>query len=356
MTENTSIEWADHTFNPWIGCTKVGPGCDHCYAEKLAASRLGVPWGPHAERRRTAASSWKLPRRLNSRAARAGIRYRLFCGSLCDVFDNAAPPEWRADLFAEIRETPHLDWLIVTKRIGNAAGMIEAAGGMPDNVWLGATIVNQAEADRDIPKLLATPARVRFLSMEPLLGPVNLEPWLAPDEACEGCDDGEGYGNRCGRDDIPRGEQCPWKRAVQIVTEHGPFSPDGEPSAVTSEVITLDWIIVGGESGPAARPMHPDWARDLRDQCAAAGVPFFFKQWGEWAVALDRERDDPDWRADYTNDYADHGKSRWINLAGGSGFHGERFHVMRRVGKRDAGRLLDGIEHDGFPQPQGSAE
>lgn len=175
MAENSKIEWCDHTFNPWIGCTKVGPGCDHCYAEQLATSRLGVPWGPHAERRRTAASSWQLPRRWNRRAARAGIRYRVFCASLADVFDKAVPPEWRADLFALIRETPYLDWLLVTKRIGNAAAMIEAAGGMPDNVWLGATIVNQAEADRDIPKLLATPAPVRFLSMEPLLGPVNLE-------------------------------------------------------------------------------------------------------------------------------------------------------------------------------------
>jgi hypothetical protein len=111
----------------------------------------------------------------------------------------------------------------------------------------------------------------------------------------------------------------------------------------------LDWIIVGGESGPGARPMHPDWARSLRDQCSFFNIPFLFKQWGEWEAALDRDRDDPDWRANYTNDYVDHGKSKWLNLAGGCGFHGERFHVMRRAGKAAAGRLLDGVEHTAFP-------
>lgn len=350
MAENTKIEWAHHTFNPWIGCTKVGPGCDNCYAADLSKARLGVAWGPGESRRHTAASTWKQPRAWNNRAAKLGIRYRVFCASLADVFDKEVPAEWRAELFQLIRDTPHLDWLLVTKRIGNAAKMAEAAGGWPENVWLGATIVNQMEADRDIPKLLQTEGpRFRFLSMEPLLGAVNIEPWLNPDDTCQGCDDGEGYGNRCSRDDIPRAEQCPWIRAVQIVRDHGPYGADGEPAAVTSEVRTLDWVIVGGESGPHARPMHPDWARSLRDQCEAAGVPMLFKQWGEWEASLDRERDDPDWRANYTNDYVDHGKSRWLNLAGGCGFHGERFHVMRKVGKKAAGRLLDGVQHDGVP-------
>lgn len=350
MGENSAIEWTDHTFNPWIGCQKVGPGCDFCYAEALSRARLGVPWGPGAERRHTAASTWKMPLRWNRRAAAEGRRYRVFCASLADVFDNAVPPEWRADLFALIRDTPHLDWLLVTKRIGNAEKMAEAAGGWPTNVWLGATIVNQAEADRDVPKLLTIAGPLlRFLSMEPLLGPVNIEPWVAPWMACQECDDGEGYGNRCSSDRIPRDEQCPWKRAVQIVTEHPPYDAGGMPASITCKVEVLDWIIVGGESGPGARPMHPDWARSLRDQCASAGVPFLFKQWGEWEASLDRERDDPDWRADYTNDYVDDGRSKWLNLAGGCGFHGERFHVMRRVGKKAAGRLLDGVQHDGLP-------
>ncbi|HKY81687.1 MAG TPA: phage Gp37/Gp68 family protein [Sphingobium sp.] len=294
MAENTKIEWAHHTFNPWIGCTKVGPGCDNCYAADLSKVRLGVPWGPGEPRRHTAASTWKQPRAWNNRAAKLGIRYRVFCASLADVFDNEVPAEWRAELFQLIRETPHLDWLLVTKRIGNAVKMAEAAGGLPDNVWLGATMVNQAEWDRDIWKLKHAVehlgARYSFVSIEPLLGPIN-----------------------------PSVAELP------------------------------DWVIVGGESGPRARPMHPDWARSLRDQCDAAGVPFLFKQWGEWEASLDRDRDDPDWRANYTNDYVDHGKSRWLNLAGGCGFHGERFHVMRRVGKKAAGRLLDGVQHDGVP-------
>ena len=294
MAENSAIEWTDHTFNPWIGCTKVGPGCDNCYAADLSRARLGVPWGAGQPRRHTAASTWQQPRRWDRKCAAARMRQRVFCASLADVFDNEVPAEWRVELFALIRETPNLDWLLVTKRIGNAAKMAEAAGGWPANVWLGATIVNQAEADRDLPKLTAISGpRFRFLSMEPLMGEVSFDP----------CD-----------------------------------------------LARLDWIIVGGESGPAARPMHPDWARSLRDQCAIAFVPFLFKQWGEWEASLDRERDDPDWRADYTNDYVDMGKSKWLNLAGGCGFHGDRFHVMRRVGKKAAGRLLDGVQHDGVPE------
>jgi len=314
MAENTKIEWAHHTFNGWIGCTKVGPGCDHCYAADLSQARLGVPWGPGQPRRHTAASTWKQPRRWNNRAAKLGIRYRVFCSSLADVFDNEVPTEWRTELFQLIRETPHLDWLLVTKRIGNAAKMAEAAGGWPDNVWLGATIVNQAEADRDIPKLLAVDGpRYRFLSMEPLLGPVRL------DRIHQTFDDGLGHS----------WESCLNGRRFD---EWSDGDIDGCPK--------IDWVIAGGESGPKARPMHPDWARSLRDQCAEAGVPFLFKQWGEWEASLDRDREDPDWRANYTNDYVDHGKSRWLNLAGGCGFHGERFHVMRRVGKKAAGRFL----------------
>ena len=161
MAENSKIEWTDHTFNGWIGCTKVGPGCDHCYAEQLATTRLGVAWGAGAPRRRTAPSTWAQPRRWNNRAVKLGIRQRVFCSSLADVFDNEVPREWREDLFELIRTTPALDWLLVTKRIGNAIPMVRRDGAiagngtryLPDNVWLGATIVNQAEADRDIPKL-----------------------------------------------------------------------------------------------------------------------------------------------------------------------------------------------------------
>jgi hypothetical protein len=187
------------------------------------------------------------------------------------------------------------------------------------NVWLGVSVEDQAAADERVPDLLATSAAVRWLSCEPLLGPVDLKristfAFRGAEvlDALTGTLEGM-FGDPCGR--LP----------------------------------ALDWIVVGGESGHGARPMHPDWARSLRDQCAAAGVPFHFKQWGAWELSLDRERDDPDWRADYTNDYVDRGKSRWLNLAGGCGFHGERFVVMRNVGKKAAGRLLDGVEHNDLP-------
>ncbi|MFZ3484242.1 phage Gp37/Gp68 family protein [Sphingomonas sp. 3-13AW] len=301
MAENTAIEWCDHTFNPWEGCQKVGPGCDHCYAETRNARFGGgtAPnWGPNAPRRRTSRSNWRKPLRWQADAAafqaKHGRRQRVFCASLADVFDNAVDDSWRADLFELIRATPDLDWLLLTKRIGNVANMLPVPFDFEElypNVWLGATIVNQAEADRDIPKLLAVPARVRFLSMEPLLGPVEFDP-------------------------------C--------------------------ELVRLDWIIVGGESGPGARPMHPDWARSLRDQCAvAAGVPFLFKQWGEHSLGYDRERDDPDWRQ--CGEQARKHPGQWLNLEGGTGFHGERVHYAARVGKKAAGRLLDGVQHDGAP-------
>ncbi len=272
MSENSKIEWTDHTFNPWEGCQKVGPGCDHCYAETRNARFAGgqaVNWGPGAPRRRTSPATWAMPRRWNAQAdafmAQHGRRQRVFCASLADVFDNAVDPQWRADLFTLIHQTPNLDWLLLTKRIGNVIPMMAELVHDKDqdlpwldmmplpNVWIGATIVNQAEADRDIPKLLAVPARVRFLSMEPLLGPVNLErPRPGPD------------------------------------LDQGGGSKICQPWLIQSGI---HWVIVGGESGPGARPMHPTWARSLRDQCNAAGVPFLFKQWGEWAP-YDRSRTD----------------------------------------------------------------
>jgi protein gp37 len=181
MSENSKIEWTDHTFNPFIGCTKVSPGCDHCYAEHLMDTRMHkVVWGPHGQRVRTSPANWRTPIAWNARHgeffAKHGRRQRVFCASLADVFDNAVPDAWRIDLFKLIADTRNLDWLILTKRIGNVRSYIQRDGLAFDlisdgRVWLGATVVNQEEADRDIPKLLDTPARVKFLSMEPLLGP-----------------------------------------------------------------------------------------------------------------------------------------------------------------------------------------
>ncbi len=253
MAENSKIEWTDHTFNPWIGCQKVGPGCDNCYAEAMMADRYGrVKWGPGEARALTSNANWRKPLSWNRAAEKAGQRARVFCASLADVFDNAVDPAWRDRLWSLIAATPHLDWLLLTKRPGNIAKMLpkDWGHGWP-NVWLGCTVVNQAEADRDIPNLLAVPARVRFLSMEPLLGPVDLAVLT----------DSRGH-------DINalRGIAC------------DPTDPDGADDYYRTE--KLDWVIVGGESGPGARPMEDDWARDILAQCKAAGVAAFLKQMG----------------------------------------------------------------------------
>jgi protein gp37 len=221
MAEKTEIAWTDATFNPWVGCTKISPGCDFCYAEGWAKRSGLVKWGE--ARRRTSAANWRQPLKWEREAAATGRRRRVFCASLADVFDNEVPSEWRDDLWELIESTPHLDWLLLTKRIGNVKTMVPWYRGpdWPRNIWLGASIVNQDEADRDITKLLLTPARIRFLSMEPLLEPVDLSPYLRS---------------------------------------------------------KISWCIVGGESGHHSRPMEIEWARSLKTQCADAGVAFFMKQ------------------------------------------------------------------------------
>lgn len=257
MSEQTSISWTDATFNPWIGCTKVSPGCDNCYAARQDKFRSWTPegWGAGKPRRRTSASNWLQPLRWNKRAEQEGRRIRVFCSSLADVFDNEVPETWREDLLDLVGRTPSLDWLLLTKRIGNVQRMLNdlaveraaAYGGdvrdhamLPTNVWLGATIVNQEEADRDIPKLLAIPARVRFLSMEPLLGPVE-------------------FSNVTRRSDA----------VAQL----------GKPA-----LSGIHWVITGGESGPGARPYAVEWARSIVAQCEAAGVAVHVKQLGAHVI------------------------------------------------------------------------
>ena len=307
MAENTKIEWAHHTFNPWYGCQKVGPGCDHCYAEAWSKRSGLVQWGPGVERRRSSAANWQKPLKWNAEAERLGIRYRVFCASLADVFDNEIPTEWRMDLFLLIAKTPHLDWLLVTKRIGNVNAMSTGDGLMFDmiaqRVWLGATICNQVEADRDIPKLLQIPAKIHWLSMEPLLGAIDIERYLLSsfDKAAHNA---QMLGTECRAD-------------------------------------KLDWIVVGGESGSKARPMHPNWTRSLRDQCAEAGVPFMFKQWGEYCGGTDRLAVVQKWvMIDETG--------RTLREAGSTANMGPITHVAR-FGKKVSGRLLDGIQHDEYP-------
>lgn len=252
MSEATTIAWADSTFNPWVGCTKVGPGCDGCYAEALMDRRMGrVKWGAGQPRRRTSGSYWRQPLAWNRKAAESGKPWRVFCGSLCDVLDNEVPEDWSNDLWELILTTPHLTWMLLTKRISNARRMLpwadDAECPVPANVWLGATVVTQEEADRDIPKLLEVPAAVRFLSIEPMLGPVSFRwaPWA--------------------------GNYKPGWRERGEVQDH----LDG--------LRKIDWLIVGGESnqpGHRARPFNIEWAREIVRQCKEAGTPVFIKQVG----------------------------------------------------------------------------
>lgn len=221
MGENSKISWTDHTFNPWIGCAKIGPGCDHCYAEALSKRSGLAKWGAGEARHRTRAANWAQPLKWNEHALATATRPRVFCASLADVFDNEVPEDWRVDLFHLIRRTPNLDWILVTKRIGNAAKMLPDDWGHGyRNVWLIATVVDQVEADRDIPKLLLVPAAIRGLSIEPMLGQIDLGAWIGG----------------------------------------------------------LDWVICGCESGHGRRAFDPLWAARLRDQCEQAHVSFFYKQ------------------------------------------------------------------------------
>lgn len=233
MAQTTGIAWTDATFNPWLGCTKVGPGCEHCYAEDLVTRRMGLGWGDDAPRRRTAESTWKQPRAWNRarEQGRPSAPLWVFCASLADVFDNKVDPEWRADLWRLIEQCPHLRWQLCTKRITNVRKMV------PDHKWfrrnqhvgLLITTVTQEEVDRDVPRLLKfkqdhEPAWVG-LSVEPQIERIGI---------------------------------CP-------------------PHIGTPD---LDWVICGGESGSHARPFNLDWARTLRDDCRYANVPFFMKQVG----------------------------------------------------------------------------
>lgn len=274
MAKNTKIEWADHTFNPWYGCSKVSPACDHCYAEAWAKRSGLVQWGPSEDRRRSSDANWKLPLKWDAEAERLGVAQSVFCASLGDWADNAVPAQWRFDLADLILRTQWLNWLLLTKRIGNAAAMLAEMfpEGLPSNVRIGATIANQEEADRDIPKLLALNCP-NFVSMEPLLGPVDLT-WI---------DDGTAHR------DVPReewgiadDEDSPPGLWWNVLTGKRTIMHGGATGDWSRHDASIDWVIVGGESGPGARPMLPDWVRSLRDQCQAAGVPFLFKQWGEW--------------------------------------------------------------------------
>lgn len=332
MAENSNIEWTDHTFNPWMGCTKVSPACDNCYAERDTARFKQVEWGPHAPRKRTSPANWKKPLAWNRKAEKLGVRFKVFCASLADVFDNhrSISPAWRQDLWELIEATPNLDWLLLTKRPQNIAKYIPSwwlNEGCPDNVWLGTTAENQEEADRRIPHLLGIPAKVHFLSCEPLLGPIDLISIHV--------------------DGIRLNSLVGWMEGHGTVWN------------------ALKWIICGGESGPNARPMHPDWARSLRDQCARAGVPFLFKQWGEYrpAASVSEATLYPVLASNRKAAGKTEKSRNAICMSGcfhmehqvagkldGSGEFAYLECAMAKVGKKAAGRMLDGVPHDGQPE------
>ncbi|MFD2855432.1 DUF5131 family protein [Seohaeicola zhoushanensis] len=255
-----------------VGCTKVSEACKHCYAESWA-KRVGQKvWGPSVDRRTFGDEHWKQPLRWNKLASGGDTRPRVFCASMADVFeDREELSPWRARLWELIDDTPHLDWLLLTKRPQNVGRLAGWGGDWPANVWLGTTVELQARADELLPHLSQIPAKVRFISAEPLLGPLEINDWLKS---------------------------------------------------------SIDWVITGGESGPKARPASPAWFRDLHMQCMQNEVAFHFKQWGDWAPG------------DGLNLLAARAKHKKI-VADGT--------TMVRVGKKVAGRALDGTEWDQLP-------
>lgn len=347
MADNTAIEWADATVNAVNGCSVLSPGCTNCYAMKLAGTRLrNHPSRTGLTMQTKAGPVWTGKVSLHEPALLQPLRWkrprRIFWNAHGDLFHAKVPWEWIAKVIAVCLLTPHHTHMILTKRGDRMRAWfetLESEGGAEDfceiveliaetvgrevdggdwslpipNLWLGVSVEDQQRADERIPDLLATPAAVRFLSCEPLLGPLQLH-------------------------------------EIKPVDPFDPF----DPFNCLSGSEKIDWVIVGGESGPKARPMHPDWARGLRDQCAEAGVPFHFKQWGEWAPpeafgageyrpVTDRYGNVRDRMRQYVmcEDRADR--------LDAYSFTRHATNLVFRVGKKRAGRLLDGREHSEFP-------
>jgi protein gp37 len=308
VADNSTIEWTDATWNPVTGCTKVSPGCDHCYAERIVERFKGKGAFEQVtlnEDRLSAPLRWRKPRRV-------------FVNSMSDLFHDAVPDDYIAQAFAVMAESPQHTFQVLTKRHGRMRTLLssesfedavsawidryqDGTGTMRDddwyplrNVWLGVSVEDQKRADLRVPALLDIPAAVRFLSCEPLLGPVDLAAYL---------------------------DRWEWKNSerrsdVGHVDWYGP---------------RLGWVIVGGESGPGARPMHPDWARSLRDQCAIGEIPFFFKQWGTWAPA-----DVHGW----------YSRAQWVEYQEDGGREAAFMHAAKSKSLRE----LDGRTWDEYPQ------
>jgi protein gp37 len=369
----TTIEWTarlrpgdgvmmpGYTFNGWIGCTHVSPGCEHCYAEMMMDQRYGrVEWGKGKPRVRTSAANWRKPLAWDKQAAEWGMRLAVFSASLSDWLDEEVPIEWLADLLALIERTPHLDWLLLSKRIDkwsdrlhqvvrethDGADMFASRwldGDAPSNAWIGTSVEDQRRADERIPYLLRVPAAVRFLSCEPLLSGVDLSRWIAPRTAC----------GECGKISDGDHDACPACASDEALTTiYGEHQDDDVDRSCYSP--DLHWVIAGGESGYGARPCWPEWAYSLRDQCQAAGAAFFWKQWGEYEP-YEEDAQPPFWRDQHGRLHDGHGLNVLNPETGevNKGWHEDSIHspyAFRRVGKHAAGRLLDGAEWSEFPE------
>jgi protein gp37 len=354
--DKTNIEWTDATWQATHGCSVVSPGCTHCYAMKMAARLEAMGQAAYAglTQQTKGGAVWNgTVRAASDHAMTQPLRWkrprRIFVDSMADLFAEGVEDAWIDRAFAVMALCPQHTFMVLTKRPERmrryftsihegaevtefaparleapacdlsrspcAAGFIEDQAWPLPNVWLGTSVEDQRRADERIPHLLATPAAVRFLSCEPLLGPLDLT-----------------------HIDLPGGHS-----EMLPLTGYVPAPGDvGDDDCPAIGHPRIDWVIVGGESGPNAKPMHPDWARSIRDQCVVVGVPFFFKQHGQWTVTYDRDVDDPDWRRPPRDDQ--HPNGRYLNLAGGMGFHGDRVLYVKRVSKKAAGRTLDGRE------------
>ncbi|MEU5900644.1 DUF5131 family protein [Streptomyces venezuelae] len=344
MSATTTIEWTDATWNPITGCTKVTPGCDNCYAETFAERWRGIP-GHHFE------NGFDLTLRPN--ALTMPLRWRkprkVFVNSMSDLFHKVVPDSYIAHVFAIMALTPQHTYQVLTKRHGRMRSLLkshafvaqvdgyreEIRPGCGDfdwplpNVWLGVSVEDQKRADLRIPALVETLAAVRFLSCEPLLGPVDLSAWMPAGPANWRCQEPSCRCYFTG----PLQRHCPNCGADGMWTgsHTGNGRPNGQP---------IGWVIAGGESGPGARPMSPDWARALRDQCSAAEVPYLFKQWGAYQPTGYMAIGASDKGCVFVGEPIDDLGHRW---------------EMRRVGKRAAGRELDGRTWDQFPTTTGVA-